>query len=213
MVFKPFGVLTADDCLEWCTKAYWNLNEACDLVCGVNPRTGGDFRDKGNLVGETMNFVLDTVTRGMNSGVLDYDVVRTDSLNNGDIELGVNGDLRFKPLDFLMWAKKTGLCVNEDLFIAVSDPEAYSKKIMPAEDFVKLRPNQISKFLCQGIAMALWDSNPQMTIAEMANQRLILEKGGGSAFSEKTRREWVSDADPRPGKHKTGPKGKEEVQE
>lgn len=107
-------------------------------------------------------------------------------------------NLYFHKDNFVACLKELDLNLSDNLWDAV-------KQDVPT----KIRSNRESKLVCQGIAHALWVANPEMTIAEMANQQLIMEKGGGSNFSEKARREWVSEVDPRPKDKKTGPKSQQ----
>lgn len=99
---------------------------------------------------------------------------------------------------FLACLKESGMDIGEDLWAEVK----------PKDGEVRLKSNQEAKLICQGMAIALWDANPEMTIAEMAEQIVILEAGGGQAYGVKTRRGWLSEVDPRPDSEKTGPKPK-----
>lgn len=105
------------------------------------------------------------------------------------------GTVYFHKDDFLACLKEAALTLGDDLWAAV-------KPKLPA----KLRPEQETRLICQGIAIALWDANPEMTSTDMAKNHLILKEGGGSVYTEKTRYVWVSDVDPRPEEKKTGPK-------
>lgn len=74
------------------------------------------------------------------------------------------------------------------------------------EEKVKvLRPEQETRFIIQGIGIALRAENPDMTLVDMARHELV-QKNGGSAYSEKTVSGWLSGVDDR--LQKTGPKPK-----
>lgn len=65
------------------------------------------------------------------------------------------------------------------------------------------------KLVCQGIARALWDIYPNMTLKEMTNQRAIQIYGNGSQYKDpKTLPGWLSEVDPRPEDQRRGPKKK-----
>lgn len=55
----------------------------------------------------------------------------------------------------------------------------------------KLRPNQEARIACQQIAKAIWNREPDRTIASVVKDELIQVYGGGSYFVEETVREWV----------------------
>lgn len=76
------------------------------------------------------------------------------------------------------------------------------------EEKVKvLRPEQETRFIIQGIGIVLRAENPDMTLADMARHELV-QKNGGSAYSEKTVSGWLSGVDSRSPGQKTGPKPK-----
>lgn len=72
----------------------------------------------------------------------------------------------------------------------------------PANPKVKcemdMRSSTKIKLVCQGIAIALWDNNPKLTIPEVASHPLLCENGKGNLYSEKARREWLSEVANRP---------------
>lgn len=60
-----------------------------------------------------------------------------------------------------------------------------------------------TKAMCQGVAITLWDMNPEMRIAHVSEHELFL-KVGGSNYSENTRRAWAREVAPESIKSKPG---------
>lgn len=67
------------------------------------------------------------------------------------------------------------------------------------------RDDEINKQLCQGIARALWDIDPQIHPAHMAKHQAILRYGNGALYKdEDTVRGWINEVDPMKKGRKTG---------
>ena len=67
------------------------------------------------------------------------------------------------------------------------------------------RDDEINKQICQGIARALWEIDPQIHPAHMAKHRAILKYGNGGIYKdEDTVRGWINDVDPLKKERKTG---------
>mgnify|MGYP001828716259 CR=1 FL=1 len=61
-----------------------------------------------------------------------------------------------------------------------------------------LRPNQRHKNDVREVATALWQSNPKLTIPEIANKGEIESACEGKRYAEKTIRKWIKDLTPNP---------------
>lgn len=67
------------------------------------------------------------------------------------------------------------------------------------------RDDEINKQICQGIARALWEIDPQIHPAHMAKHRAILKYGNGGIYKdEDTVRGWINEVDPLKKERKTG---------
>jgi hypothetical protein len=67
----------------------------------------------------------------------------------------------------------------------------------------------IDRATCQGVAICLWSSEPDMQIARVSNHPVFL-KAGGSKYSENTRYKWAREVAPDPVKNRPGrPKNSE----
>jgi hypothetical protein len=60
----------------------------------------------------------------------------------------------------------------------------------------KLRPSQQHKQNCREVAKALWDENPEITIADMVLRDEITQACDGKLYAEKTIRDWIKDLCP-----------------
>jgi len=71
------------------------------------------------------------------------------------------------------------------------------------------RKSAFAKAKCQAVALTLWESSPDMTIADLLKQHEIQEYGGAKYYSSKVVGSWISEVDKRPPEKKTGrPKNK-----
>ena len=61
---------------------------------------------------------------------------------------------------------------------------------------------------CQQIALAIWSTEPKLTIKEIANRDEVQELGGGSEYEIETVQEWISAVDTRDPTKKRGRKRK-----
>lgn len=183
----------------WAQMNLWPLDCAIELIAASLVKEF--MEDEGLKFYEEFNNSKKFVQRTVNIGIFNKELDcqfykwKTDSPdepNTSYINTFVGKDA------FLRFVKDRGLPVHEDLW----------RSVRPKGSERKLRPEQEAKLICQGIAIALWDSNPDMTIAEMIKQEVLLEKGGGNCYIEDTIRGWVSEVDPRPSEKKTGPKPK-----
>ncbi|HNA29046.1 MAG TPA: hypothetical protein PLQ64_07095 [Thiobacillaceae bacterium] len=80
------------------------------------------------------------------------------------------------------------------------------------ENAPALKASQADKLVCQGIARALWDIDPVMTIADMCKHKAIQQYGNGRHYKGKdTLRNWLSEVAPATVKGRRGrpraPKG------
>jgi hypothetical protein len=74
-----------------------------------------------------------------------------------------------------------------------------------SENAPVLRASQTDKLVCQGIARALWDIDPVMTIASMTKHKAIQQYGNGRLYKGKdTLRNWLSEVAPASVKSRRG---------
>jgi hypothetical protein len=181
----------------WASMDSWPLKCGIDLIAAhMSEQMKSSSQEFDNYFEDNKNILTRIVTLGINNGNLccvKYDWIFP------EVEESVFSSINtiVDKSDFLRFIKDRGFPVHRTLWESVRPEEAKEPK---------LRSEQETKLICQGIAIALWNMNPDMTITDMANQELLLTKGGGKMYSEKTRRGWVSDVDTRPEEKKTGPK-------
>ena len=72
------------------------------------------------------------------------------------------------------------------------------------DDTRPLRASQIDKERVQAIALTLWDIDSKLTIAALTQHPAILRFGNGKHYHAKTRRQWITEVDPRPPEKKRG---------
>lgn len=182
----------------WASMDSWPLKCGIDLIAAHMAKEANsppDDFDKN--IKDNNKLVFKIVMLGINSGKLKCDIFDwfVPELDDESIFSSLNSFVAKD--EFLRFVEDRGLPVHSTLWESVRPAEAKE---------AKLRPEQEAKFVCQGVAIALWNTNPDMTITDMANEELLLSKGGGNMYSEKTRKDWVSEVDPRPKEKKTGPK-------
>ena len=59
-----------------------------------------------------------------------------------------------------------------------------------------LRQSQVARVVCQQIARAMWQKDPQRRIADVIRDDLIQEYGGAKFYAEETVRTWINSAAP-----------------
>lgn len=75
----------------------------------------------------------------------------------------------------------------------------------PKPNNARHRDDEVNKQLCQGIARALWDIDPQIHPAHMAKHQAIQKYGNGALYrDEETVRGWINEVDPLKKERKTG---------
>lgn len=96
---------------------------------------------------------------------------------------------------------------NSDQSSVTSPPSASASAMENAAN--KMRPNQEARITCQQIAKAIWQKEPNRTIASVVRDDLIQIYGNGSFYADETVREWVKVVAPPPVKDRRGrpPKG------
>ena len=109
---------------------------------------------------------------------------------------------------FVMRSEVLKLCADE--FIAPPGIWAADMVLPNGEDAPKPingrhRDDEVNKQLCQGIALTLWDIDPQIHPAHMAKHHAILMYGNGRLYKgDDTVRGWINEVDPQKIVRKTG---------
>lgn len=119
--------------------------------------------------------------------------------------------------DFATWASDEGIPLPDFWFPADWAEKQFSPEINAVgplgdvddeeqpESAPALKANQADKLVCQGIARALWDIDPIMTIADMTKHKAIQQYGNGRHYKGKdTLRNWLSEVAPASVKGKRG---------
>jgi hypothetical protein len=89
-------------------------------------------------------------------------------------------------LDF-EWPDSEGDASSEHEF------DAENAKLINERKINGLRPNQRAKIACQQIALNLWKLDPELTIAAIAKNEIILTYGGAQPYDFETVRDWISE--------------------
>ncbi|SDA16518.1 hypothetical protein SAMN05216315_1088 [Nitrosospira sp. Nsp18] len=112
------------------------------------------------------------------------------------------------------WCLEKGIALPDFWFSAGWKPDSsYSGwQSDSSQPETKLRSLQIDKLVCQAIARTLWDSSPQMTIADMCKHEAVQRYGNGRLYKgEHTLRDWLSEVAPPEVKGKRGRPKKSET--
>lgn len=106
------------------------------------------------------------------------------------------GDLFVMRSDVLRW------CEQE--YIAPPAMWASSVSTAQAIKVGKHKTEDLDKQLCQAIAQTLWELDPNIHPAHMANSRYIRVYGNGGSYVEETLKGWLAEVDPLADGRKTG---------
>jgi hypothetical protein len=189
----------------WLSKKVWPARLAVQLITDYIKWTRGWFpTDDSPEVNRSIHIAIE---RQMNDEALkDIFLKRTVSIDGYDedgewIEGALNLDASdVVPKKFIEWIYAKGYPVPYELKAFIGVVEKGPALSVKAEE-------RLDRLVCQGIAKALWDIYPKMTIDDMQFHKAIQLYGGGKGYrGEGTLRRWLREVDPR--EIKTGPKPK-----
>ncbi|RLW51907.1 MAG: hypothetical protein B6D76_17705 [gamma proteobacterium symbiont of Stewartia floridana] len=174
----------------WARVDRWPLQDAVRLISGFPPR----------------GFESEALPKKVERKLAAYVQLAKNCLGESlpwmkqDFDSG--DELYVGPNDFILWAKKMGLSVNELLENYVLEAEAGERKAKKNER--KPHPNTVARLRCQGIACMLWDDNPGMTITAMSKHQALREYGYGPVLNStptpETVHGWIKNQKPGGGK-------------
>jgi len=203
-IYNP-TYLDDESCIEWALMPYWTASEAAELSLGLCPNGKKSVvlpEAEAAELGDKVMKRLRTFSRACAVNDLPYECIP--GAEEGEYEIVHN------PLEFTKWAIRYLPSFPEILIKAVSQREggANIRSTAPTDSQAgngtscsdpekKLRNNQRHRERCRAVAQMLWDSTPNVTIADMILCNEITKYGcEGKVYGEKIVRSWINDLAP-----------------